>query len=104
MGDPWNVPRTAHAVQWAPQTPSPPSPAHGPPTGPAPSRTQGGRPVRRLAIAVLAVLTLVGLVAWPLALQSADATRPAPKVVVIAGPVGVDTGHYQAAADATARS
>jgi flagellar hook assembly protein FlgD len=60
--------------------------------------------VRRLAIAVLAVLTLVGLAAWPLALHSAAATRPAPKVVVIAGPVGDHNAHYQADADAIAKT
>src|SRR5262245_5230909 len=77
-------------------------PAGRPPA--RPSRTQGGRPVRRLVIAVLAVLTLVGLAAWPLALHSAAATRPAPKVVVIAGPVGDHNAHYQADADAIART
>ena len=60
--------------------------------------------MRRLVIAVLAVLTLAGLAAWPLALHSAAATRPAPKVVVIAGPVGDHNAHYQADADAIART
>ena len=56
------------------------------------------------AVGMLAVLTLAGLAAWPLALHSAAATRPAPKVVVIAGPVGDHNAHYQADADAIART
>src|SRR6476659_7800883 len=94
---PWNrraVPHSASASLWA---------AHRP-TGPPPITPYGGRPVRRLAIAVLAVLALVGLAAWPLAPHGAAATRPAPKVVVIAGPVGDHNAHYQADADAIART
>ena len=70
MGDPRDVPRTAHGVEWPRSPPSSaiasPRVAHRPA-----AVTNPGRPsVRRLVIAVLAVLTLVGLAAWPLALDS----------------------------------